>query len=493
MSTHANDFPDWLGPMIVKELRQGLKARAFALSFVALQIVLVVVVAYHALLYERSPKGFDGTGLNAIFWVLLSVQLLIVTPGRALNALAAERRANTLELVFMSGLSAWRIAVGKWASLLCQAVLFVVAILPYAILRYFFGSVNLTEDWLFLGVMLLLSATLSAAALAVSGAPPFVRMAVLVFGGLFVFSAFPALLFGMAWGRSGGIFVHGGFIFEPVALLEIYDAILLTVLFLEIAATSIAPLAENHTLRHRVIALSVLLPAPALFYAGAAIPIHLAQLGLFLLIGLASCAYELSREPRFLRNQIRPFAARGRLAALVGRAFYPGWPSALTLLLFVEFAAIAIGLATFGIPRMPLKGSATDCVKGVAGVLMVGAAVLTPRLVLWWRRSRWPLFEHGLVHLFGVALAVFVNAMLQFSAGKLGDQFWLALYPPAGIWALISSDSGDLWWLLLGGGVFVGFLSALLIRARRHWRQLRQIERELRTPLALPAMQPAEA
>ena len=32
MKGQTADFPDWFGPMLVKELRQGLKARAFVFS-----------------------------------------------------------------------------------------------------------------------------------------------------------------------------------------------------------------------------------------------------------------------------------------------------------------------------------------------------------------------------------------------------------------------------------------------------------------------------
>ena len=95
---------------------------------------------------RARPKGFDASGLGAIFWLLIGALLILVTPLRAFNELAAERKANTLELIFMSGLSAWRIAFGKWVSLLFQALLFLLAVLPYAIMRYYFGAVDLAQD-----------------------------------------------------------------------------------------------------------------------------------------------------------------------------------------------------------------------------------------------------------------------------------------------------------------------------------------------------------
>ena len=140
------DFPDWLGPMIVKELRQGLKARAFVLSFVGLQAVFVLVLIYQALLYSKHPDKFDASDLNGIFWTLVGIQLMILTPLRAFTALSGEKRANTLELLFMTGLTPWRITFGKWLSLFFQAVLFLLAVLPYGILRYFFGGINLADD-----------------------------------------------------------------------------------------------------------------------------------------------------------------------------------------------------------------------------------------------------------------------------------------------------------------------------------------------------------
>ncbi len=115
--------------MIVKELRQGLKARAFVLSFVGLQAVFVLVLIYQALLYSNSVDKFNAfsTGLNGIFWTLVGIQLMVLTPFRAFTALSGERRANTLELLFMTGLTPWRFTFGKWLSLFFQAVLFLLA------------------------------------------------------------------------------------------------------------------------------------------------------------------------------------------------------------------------------------------------------------------------------------------------------------------------------------------------------------------------------
>src|SRR5690606_5781704 len=192
----------WLGPMLVKELRQGLKARAFVMTFIGLQLLLVLVTIYHALEYAKEPAAYDGNSMGAIFWVLIAVQLLVITPVRALGALANERKANTLELIYMTGLTPWRIAWGKWASLMFQAMLFLMAVLPYAILRYFFGSMNLAEEMLALGLAVLLCALFTAVSLGISGMPLPVRVISFCLAGFFGMSILPMLLFGAVI-RSG--------------------------------------------------------------------------------------------------------------------------------------------------------------------------------------------------------------------------------------------------------------------------------------------------
>src|SRR4051812_13893716 len=114
MKAISNDFPDWAGPMLVKELRQSMRSRSFSLSFSALQAALVLLLVSNVLRYSRNPERFDPTKLSSIFWMLIAAHLLVLTPLRAVNEFAGERKARTLELIYLSGLSAWRICFGKW-------------------------------------------------------------------------------------------------------------------------------------------------------------------------------------------------------------------------------------------------------------------------------------------------------------------------------------------------------------------------------------------
>ena len=56
----ATDFSDWLSPILVKELRQGLKSRVFAGSFIVMQVVMILTMGLRLL--EQSERG---TGADA--------------------------------------------------------------------------------------------------------------------------------------------------------------------------------------------------------------------------------------------------------------------------------------------------------------------------------------------------------------------------------------------------------------------------------------------
>ena len=59
---HLTDFPDRLSPMLVKELRQGLRTRSFVAVFMSLQAILAVVLlaagaaATAAVMLPSTPK-----------------------------------------------------------------------------------------------------------------------------------------------------------------------------------------------------------------------------------------------------------------------------------------------------------------------------------------------------------------------------------------------------------------------------------------------------
>ena len=66
LAAARQDFPAWLPAMVVKELRQGLRARGFVGVFVVFQLVMTVSFVWSFLLSgDDSPAS---NGLDSFFW-----------------------------------------------------------------------------------------------------------------------------------------------------------------------------------------------------------------------------------------------------------------------------------------------------------------------------------------------------------------------------------------------------------------------------------------
>jgi hypothetical protein len=62
----GDDFPGWLPPMLVKELRQGVQSGGFFWTFLLFQAALFLLFSLQALVTEEGRA--DG-GLTALFWL----------------------------------------------------------------------------------------------------------------------------------------------------------------------------------------------------------------------------------------------------------------------------------------------------------------------------------------------------------------------------------------------------------------------------------------
>ena len=192
-----------------------------------------------------------------MFWL----PLLLLMPARGLSAVSEEARANTFDLVQLTRMTAFRIALGKWVALVAQTLLLTASLLPYAMVRYYFGGVDVMNDLAGIAYMLMVSLVLTAAAVALSSASLAMRVLVLAF-------VIPVMLMGLggfavaALTRSsaGGMVFHSVFSGPGWWLMPLSTAIWVA-MFLEFAAARFAPLSENHATRKRVAGLLMALLA----------------------------------------------------------------------------------------------------------------------------------------------------------------------------------------------------------------------------------------
>ena len=336
---HLFDFPDRLSPMLVKELRQGMRTKAFVGLFLTLQIILGVI-----LLSAGAAASSDEAGeiISSIIFTMFSIAVLIIQPMRGITALSSEVKGNTIDMMVLTRLSAWRIVTGKWASIVSQSALLLVTIIPYLILRYFFGGMNLVGEIVFLAVLFLSSTALTAVTVGLSATSSVILRTLLLIalpiGALFLLS-----VVGRSFGGSGISTYFALDTEDSRVFLSIYLAACayLGFFMLSIGTSLIAPYAENHSTLRRLISLVVTIIAAVLGSMSFTGPEWLPFLLTFVLLPVF--AISLSEFAPLAAPTYRKFAKRGPLGQLAGLFLFPGWASGF----FFCLVLIAISAAPF--------------------------------------------------------------------------------------------------------------------------------------------------
>jgi hypothetical protein len=158
-SPWAERLGDWAGPLVVKELRQGLASKAFAATF---GLMLTAAFLVTATMGARALQASGPLGGWA-FWLSCSVfavygQLFI--PFLAYRALVREREEDTWLLLVLTGIGAEGIVRGKHLSAVLLLGLGLCATAPFMLFSYLLSGVALPSLglalWWQLGVSFLL-------------------------------------------------------------------------------------------------------------------------------------------------------------------------------------------------------------------------------------------------------------------------------------------------------------------------------------------------
>ncbi|MEM9080950.1 MAG: hypothetical protein AAGC74_09700 [Verrucomicrobiota bacterium] len=336
-----NDFSDRLSPMLVKELRQGLRANSFVIVFLMLQGLLGLILLTTAAAASSSESIDTGPFISGIIFYLFSLAVLIVQPLRGMSAISGEIKADTIDLMVLTRLSSWRIVFGKWTSIVGQSALILLAIIPYLILRYFFGGMQLFSELLLLFSVFLLSALFTAFTVGLSATSHILLRIIPLLGAALIF--IPIFTFSFTEFDSILEFFSPKSTEHWLAFLASYIILIyLTYFFLEVAATSISPDSENRATRKRLIGfLAVVVAFLGLIFVNEPAAASIA----FLILALLSLDVFTERFP-YPSSVTEPFVRRGPLGNLAGRLLYPGWPTGILFhtllfaLIFLPFVAL---------------------------------------------------------------------------------------------------------------------------------------------------------
>ncbi|MEZ5324809.1 MAG: hypothetical protein R3F19_07075 [Verrucomicrobiales bacterium] len=413
-AARLTDFSDWLSPMLVKELRQGLRTKVFVVAFIVLQGLLSMVLFF-------SLDG-NSSGSSYSFWFVSAVLLVGVMPLRGFAALSDEIEDNTLDLIMITRLSSLRIAFGKWSALVVQTLLLCVTILPYVIMRYFLGGIDLKVELTAFFYLFLLSSVLSALTIAFSVFPSFLVRSALAMvvgslaarftGQLIDFQSIPA-----EWLSPGSLMV------------AVFASGYASWFLLEFGASRIASAAENHAVRKRLVSMVVVTIVAALSDpAWRVLPLALA---------LIPVVDALAEPINVNRSVLLPFVRRGFFGRVAGRLLYPGWSSG------VWFTLVMAGIV------VPFDAFKTPTPESLVQWLAWPAAALLPVPVLW-ILEKWkpPGSRFGLYMIVQSAVSSLGFGVLLVATAS--RQHWVALVacalPNGALAATFGDQYADLLW-----------------------------------------------
>ncbi|HYF36320.1 MAG TPA: hypothetical protein VD994_13580 [Prosthecobacter sp.] len=390
------DFPDWQSPMVVKELRHGLRTRFFTLALIQFHILLTLVMG-------SALLGADQEMINAVFWWLALAVVLVAMPARGFAALTSEVSEGTLDMLTLTNMTAFRMVYGKWAALFSQTLLVASSLLPYMVARYHFGGVEVLNEAVALVIMVLASAVITAALVAFSTQKSVLLRLLLMAGVLLPVVPLVFLIVSLMFGANPLADV-----FTSLPLSEqlgfaggiIFVAVYGTYLFLTLGASRFASPAENHSTTKRLVSLGVMTVLGGLGVGMATL--HLDQYAavwvliptviLVLIHGMDVMTEAMPRVPTVLLK----FAHGGRLRRLAGRVLYPGWASGVLHYCLLCLAPVAIVAAITYRLGEPIMLKVILCIL-MANVVPVAVPILRDKLFMRWWIVQLVLFASGFV------------------------------------------------------------------------------------------------
>lgn len=458
--------------MLVKELRQGLRTRSFIGVFLALQIILGVILLSAS---AAATSDHAGSTISNIIFIFFSIAVLVVQPMRGITSLSSEIKGNTIDMMVLTRLSAWRIVTGKWSAIVSQSALILITIIPYLILRYFFGGMNLLGEIVLLALIFITSAALTAITVGLSASGSVILRSVIPMFALPVGSYILLMMMMFGFNRGGNSFADFCALdtTESRIGVSVYIAscFYFGFFFLAAGTSLIAPYAENHSTLRRLIALGVTSVTVALCSVYATdpdvLPFFLAMV-LAPIFALSLTEFGTLVPPTYLK-----FSRFGILGKLGGFFLFPGWSSGvffctlLTLVAAVPFFTVGSSYGYGGPDHIIIA-------LGCLGTLLFPALIIN-------------LFKmHGPARvsnymLLGAGSCILALVLLGVAESMSNPGFlWLFVWIPPVALAMLETriDDEDVFAALIIVDVLI--FTALLVMALRHYlASIRENERSL--------------
>ncbi|MAS93641.1 MAG: hypothetical protein CMO55_10660 [Verrucomicrobiales bacterium] len=186
VASKISEFPDRLSPVLVRDLRQGLKASYFVWVFIIVQSLALLAVLGEWAVFQILGELGNLPVFSGGFIALLGIVFVLILPLSLFGSLQSELGVGrNIDLLLTTRLSRWQIVRSKLAVATSLSALILISILPYQLIRYFMGTVEPVQTFLAMGWLLLTNAAMNAIVIGASGFSNYVgRAAVILFLGI---------------------------------------------------------------------------------------------------------------------------------------------------------------------------------------------------------------------------------------------------------------------------------------------------------------------
>ncbi|MCA8949368.1 MAG: hypothetical protein KDE27_07685 [Planctomycetes bacterium] len=342
---------DWLNPIVVREVQQALKGRAFVLSVLAACIVVVAIALFVAGDFDPNSSGRNAFDAGLATLVPL---VLFVVPMQAYQSMRHELRGGMVEQLLLSELRPRRIILGKLAAAMVQFVLYVSVLSPLLATSYLLRGVDMPA----IGISLVFAALfcVAATAFAVSSAAQGVAPAMQGVANLAVAIALALSCMGFVsyigsgqYARDIGSLLAGRYLGMVVSGL-VLGGVASTTLSALTAATFLAHAYENKSSGFRLflfILVGVAFGWVAVFAPAAMRDQIFVVATVALLIGSATFGLFMVTEQRDLSPRVRAHVPKRAAFALLAVPFLPGRDRGLLCFLLAAAVVLLLGWLTW--------------------------------------------------------------------------------------------------------------------------------------------------
>ncbi|WP_367871067.1 hypothetical protein [Luteolibacter sp. Populi] len=296
VDTVKDDLPDRFGAMLVKELRQNMRRSSFVYPFLGIHLFAIIALlmefqgdASYSFQKHAGMLNVELLWESGPFWIVVSLICAVVMPLGGLVLMGQELDEGNHELLLLTKLSRWKVVRGKFLTLWGLTVLTFVSLLPYVIVRYNVGAIEVLRELACSLTVVGLSAMMCAGAI---GASSF-RGLLARIGVMFLFIGSMVVGCGIPIGAAGGVTSKAGVLFH---LNAIAATLCYTTLGLSLARSRLRLVIHAYEVKPSYMVVGLLVFTP--FVVGMATAMTVGHAGFVGLIGMTLVAIYADATPK---------------------------------------------------------------------------------------------------------------------------------------------------------------------------------------------------